>query len=91
MFIDFKKIIKFIVSEVIVSYKNFLYEIFGDASLSKWCQEFLDVNPEQSSWRENAGLFEEEKKFWKPAGIETNENLIFISDSCRHRLQIYRI
>ena len=70
--------------------QNFLYEIFGDASLSKWCQEFLDVNPEQSSWRENAGLFEEEKKFWKPAGIETNENLIFISDSCRHRIQIYR-
>ena len=65
-------------------------EIFGDASLSKWCQEFLEVNPEQSSWRENAALFEEEKKFWKPTGIETNENMIFISDSCRHRIQIYK-
>ena len=70
--------------------QNFNTEIFGDATISTWCQEFLDVNPEQSSWRENAALFDEEKKFWKPSGIETNDDLIFISDSCRHRVQIYK-
>lgn len=70
--------------------ENFANELHGDATLSKWCEEFLDVNPEQSSWRENAGLFEEEKKFWKPTGIDTNKDLIFISDACRHRVQIYK-
>ncbi len=70
--------------------ENFICELSGDATLSKWCEEFLDVNPEQSSWRENAGLFEEEKKFWKPTGIDTNKDLIFITDSCRHRVQIYK-
>ena len=32
----------------------------------KWCKEFLEVNPEQSSWRENAGLLDEEKNFGNP-------------------------
>ena len=64
--------------------------LIGDATLSKWCQEFLDVNPEQASWRENAGLFEQEKRFWRPAAIETSsDGLILIADSCRHRIQIY--
>ena len=70
--------------------ENFIYELIGDATLSKWCKEFLEVNPEQSSWRENAGLLDEEKKFWKPTGIESNEDLIFIADACRHRVQIYQ-
>ena len=65
--------------------------LVGDATLSKWCQEFLDVNPEQASWRENAGLFEQEKRFWRPAAIETSsDGLVLIADSCRHRIQIYR-
>ncbi len=63
----------------------------GDATLSKWCQEFLDVNPEQASWRRNAGLFEQEKRFWRPSAVETsNDGLVFVADSCRHRIQIYR-
>ncbi len=63
----------------------------GDATLSKWCQEFLDVNPEQAGWRENAGLFEEEKRFWRPSAVETSDDgLVFVADSCRHRIQIYR-
>ena len=65
--------------------------LIGDATLSKWCQEFLDVNPEQASWRENAGLFEQEKRFWRPAAVETGDDgLVLIADSCRHRIQIYR-
>ena len=65
--------------------------LIGDATLSKWCQEFLDVNPEQASWRENAGLFEQEKRFWRPSAVEsTNDGLVLVADSCRHRIQIYR-
>jgi DNA-binding beta-propeller fold protein YncE len=64
--------------------------LVGDATLSKWCQEFLDVNPEQASWRENAGQFELEQKFWRPSAIETSDDgLVLIADSCRHRIQIY--
>ena len=65
--------------------------LIGDATLSKWCQEFLDVNPEQASWRENAALFEMEKRFWRPSAIESSDDgLILIADSCRHRIQIYQ-
>jgi DNA-binding beta-propeller fold protein YncE len=65
--------------------------LVGDATLSKWCQEFLDVNPEQASWREGAGLFDMEKKFWRPSAITTTDDgLVLIADSCRHRIQIYQ-
>jgi DNA-binding beta-propeller fold protein YncE len=65
--------------------------LVGDATLSKWCQEFLDVNPEQAGWRRDAGLFEQEKRFWRPSAIETgSDGLVFIADSCRHRIQIYK-
>ena len=64
--------------------------LVGHATLSKWCQEFVDVNPEQASWRENSGMAEREKLFWRPAGIDTSpEGLVVIADSCRHRVQIY--
>ena len=69
---------------------KFITKLIGDATISKWCQEFLDVNPEQSSWRENAGLFEKEKRFWRPQNIHSNDDLVFITDSCRHRIQIYK-
>jgi len=65
--------------------------LIGDATLSKWSQEFLDVNPEQASWRENAGLLEEEKRFWRPSAVESSKDgLVLIADSCRHRVQIYQ-
>jgi DNA-binding beta-propeller fold protein YncE len=64
--------------------------LVGDATLSKWCQEFVDVNPEQAEWREGAALFEEEKHFWRPSAIETTKDgLVLIADACRHRIQIY--
>ncbi len=64
--------------------------LVGHATLSQWCQEFLDVNPEQAGWRANSGMAEQEKLFWRPAGIDTNsDGLVCITDSCRHRVQIY--
>ena len=54
--------------------------LVGHATLSQWCQEFLDVNPEQASWRANSGMAEREKLFWRPAGIDTNsDGLVCIS------------
>ncbi len=64
--------------------------LVGHATLSQWCQEFLDVNPEQAGWRANSGMAEREKLFWRPAGIDTNaDGLVCVADSCRHRVQIY--
>jgi DNA-binding beta-propeller fold protein YncE len=63
----------------------------GDATLSRWCQEFIDVNPEQAGSRDAAGLFEMEKRFWRPSAVETSDDgLVLVADSCRHRIQIYR-
>ncbi len=68
-----------------------LETLVGDATLSRWCREFLDVNPEQSSWREHSGMSEREKLFWRPAGLDTGpDGHLFVADSCRHRVQIYR-
>ena len=37
-----------------------------------------------------AGLFEHEKRFWRPSAVETSDDgLVLIADSCRHRIQIY--
>ena len=64
--------------------------LVGNATLSKWCQDFLDVNPEQAGWRADSGMAEQEKLFWRPAGIDTSpDGLVYIADSCRHRVQIY--
>ena len=71
--------------------QNWVKTLYGDATLSKWCKDFLDVNPEQASWRENAALFEQEKRFWLPTAVmSTPDGNIFVADSCRHRVQIYK-
>jgi len=64
----------------------------GDATLSKWCEEFLAVNPEQRDQRIASGIpGHEERFFWRPSAIcTTSDGLVMVADSCRHRIQIYR-
>lgn len=66
--------------------------LWGDATLSKWCEEFLAVNPEQRDQRLASGIpGHEEKLFWRPSAVcTTADGLVLIADSCRHRIQIYR-
>jgi DNA-binding beta-propeller fold protein YncE len=66
--------------------------LWGDATLSKWCEEFLAVNPEQRDQRLASGIpGYEEKLFWRPSAVcVTSDGLVLIADSCRHRVQIYR-
>lgn len=66
--------------------------LWGDADLSKWCQEFLSVNPEQRDQRLASGIpGHEEKLFWRPSAVcLTADGLVLVADSCRHRVQIYR-
>ena len=41
-------------------------------------------------WSRN--LFEQEQLFWRPSAIETSDDgLVLIADSCRHRIQIYSL
>lgn len=71
--------------------KNWIKTLYGDATISKWAKQFLDVNPEQNELRNKWGNFEQEKRFWQPTSIcsDTKGN-IFITDSCRQRVQIYK-
>ena len=63
----------------------------GDATLSKWGIKRLDANPDMWQEREVAHGLEREKPFWGPIAVEVDdEGRIFVADSCRDRIQIYR-
>ncbi len=66
--------------------------LWGDATLSKWCEEFLAVNPEQRDQRLASGIpGHEEKLFWRPSAVcTTRDGRVLVADSCRHRIQIYQ-
>ena len=63
----------------------------GDATLSKWAETKLDANQDMRFQREIAQGLERERFFSGPIGIEVDsENRLFIVDSQRNRVQIYR-
>ena len=63
----------------------------GDATVSKWGMEKLNANPEMWEERERAQGLEREKDFWGPTGVTVDdENRVFVCESARHRIQIYR-
>ena len=63
----------------------------GDATVSKWGKDKLDANPEMWGERERAQGLDREKLFWGPTGvIVDDENQVFVCESGRHRVQVYR-
>lgn len=64
--------------------------LHGDATLSKWAREFLPANPDYIQERAMARNREVERYFWGPTVILDSEGRLYVVDSCRHRLQIYR-
>lgn len=86
---------------------GFVQSLKGQATISKWAQDFLDVNLEEAAARANSNLeadiafFDDdphevsshiEKYFWAPTSVNIDsEGHIFIVDSNRHRLQVYDI
>ena len=78
----------------------------GDATNSAWAQEYFVANPEEGAARLAADLeppvdppeerYREEsasieKYLWGPTAVKLDSaGRIYIVDSCRHRLQIYR-
>ena len=63
----------------------------GDAGLSKWGSEKLDVNPDMMRQRSLIRDFEPERLLWRPKALAIDgKGRIIIVDSNRYRLQVYQ-
>jgi DNA-binding beta-propeller fold protein YncE len=70
---------------------QFRSKLLGDAGLSKWAEEFLPANPDYMEARATAHNRELERFLWGPTAVRCGAaGMVYIVDSCRHRLQIYR-
>ena len=65
--------------------------LVGDAGLSKWAEEMLPANPDYMEAREKARNREVERFLKGPTSVKLDAaGSLYIVDSCRYRLQIYR-
>ena len=70
---------------------SFITKLTGDGSVSKWGKEKLDANSEMWHDREIAQDLEREKLFWGTIAVDVdNEGRVFVVESARHRIQVYR-
>ena len=70
---------------------RFITEIIGAATLSKWGITKLDANPDMKMQRDIAQGLEREKFLRGPMGVVVDDqDQVFIVDSQRNRIQIYR-
>jgi len=71
---------------------GFLTTLAGEATLSKWGRERVELDPVMVRGRERAqGLEEREKPFQGPIAVDVDdENRVFVVECARHRLQVFR-
>ena len=71
---------------------NFITKLAGEATLSKWGRERVELDPVMMRGRERAqGLEEREKPFQGPIAVDVDdENRVFVVECARHRVQIFR-
>jgi len=70
---------------------SFITKLTGEATISKWGKEKLDASPEMWLQRQKAQGLPLEKRFWGPTAVEVDsENRIFVAESVRSRVQVYR-
>ena len=63
----------------------------GDGTMSKWGKDKLDGNSEMWELREIAQGLERERDFWGPVAVTVDdENRVFVVESCRNRIQVFR-
>ena len=78
----------------------------GDATTSSWAEDYLAANPDEQAARREADLAPAvnpwrdrhretsagvEALFWGPTSITLDgDGRIYVVDSCRHRVQVYR-
>ena len=84
---------------------GFVMKLRGEATLSKWADEFFDTNVEEAQARAAADLepdielfggdpHEEsshvEKLFWAPVSVKLDgDGTLYVTESNRHRVQVY--
>ena len=71
---------------------SFITKLAGEATLSQWGRERVELDPLALKGREIAqGLHEREKAFQGPIAVEVDdENGVFVVECARHRLQVFR-
>ena len=85
---------------------SFQQRLRGQATLSKWAEDFLEVNPDEKKTREVSDLTptlpphlespylissQIEPYFWGPVSIAVDaDNRLYVAETNRHRLQIYQ-
>ena len=92
--------------QVLDSEGGFVTGLRGQATLSKWAENFLSVNVEEGAARSRANLELEidyfvpdsheesshiEKYFWAPASVKLDSaGMLYVTESNRHRVQVYK-
>ena len=71
---------------------SYITQLTGEATLSKWGRERLELDPGMMRGRDRAqGLQEREKLFYGPIAVEVDdEGRVFVVETARQRLQVYR-
>jgi len=70
---------------------SFITKLAGEATLSKWGRERVELDPVMVKGRLRAqGLEEREKPFQGPIAVDVDEeNRIFVVECPRHRVQVF--
>ena len=85
---------------------GFRLKLRGQATLSKWAQEFLDANPDEKKEREASNLLPDlpprfgtphhissqtEPYFWGAVSVKLDgQGRLYVLESIRHRFQVYQ-
>ena len=71
---------------------SFVTRLAGQATLSKWGRERVELDPVVLKGRQAAqGLEEREKPFQGPIAVDVDdENRLFVVECARHRVQVFR-
>ena len=71
---------------------SFITKMMGEATLSKWGRERVELDPSMMRRREMAiGLDEQEKLFQGPIAVEVDdEGRVFVVECSRQRIQVFR-
>ena len=85
---------------------GFVAKLMGEATDSKWAQDFLRINVEEGAARAESDLAKDidffvddphersshiEKLFWAPTSVKLDDaGRLYVTESNRHRLQIYQ-
>ena len=92
--------------QILDSNGDWIETLRGEATLSKWGEEFMEANQEEAEPRSRSNLEPEisqfnqdpheesahiEKLFWGPVSIKLDKDeTLYITESNRHRIQVYK-